>query len=185
MYKVHFVNDEQFEALPGQNMGTKVGVAYPEYGEAYVRKSGSNLVDVFSAMHELEHLQGDSLNEHFDSENKCYYKGFADVMGPVSNIAAMIPGPWQVPAMAYSGYNMFAGGGGKGQQQQQNPYDYTNQGTGEMQQPSVMDPFVSQAQGAGGGANSAGSSGGTAVKQLSSQPNFNNSQDPYGRLAGR
>lgn len=93
-YKVNFVTDEEFEKLPGKDMQDKVGVAYPEYGEAYVRKSGSSALDVFTAMHELEHLEGKDLDEHYDSENKCYYKhGLMQSLIPALGAASfLIPG---------------------------------------------------------------------------------------------
>lgn len=92
-YKVQFLNDEEFDKLPAVNIQQKVGVAYPDSGEAYVRRTGSNVLDVFTALHELEHLEGDSLGEHFDAENKCYYKDFGQTLMSVAPIAAMfIPG---------------------------------------------------------------------------------------------
>lgn len=92
-YKVQFLSDDEFNLLPAKNVHTKVGVAYPETGEAFVRSSGSRLVDVFTAMHELEHLQGDDLGEHFDAENKCYYKDFGQTLAYAAPIAlSFIPG---------------------------------------------------------------------------------------------
>lgn len=91
-YKVHFVDDETFNGLPGRSMDTKLGVAYPESGEAYVRKTGSNVVDVFTLAHELEHLQGDDLDEHYDAENKAFYKDFGQTLQAVAPVASFIPG---------------------------------------------------------------------------------------------
>jgi hypothetical protein len=178
-YKVAFLNDQDFERLPGKDMDTKIGVAYPNYGEAYIRKSGSNIVDVFTLAHELEHLKGDALNEHFDSENGCYYKGFGDIMGPISNVASMIPGPWQMPAIAYSGFNAMSGGGKSSQPQQMQAQPQMQALQAPMETPA---PFTSPAQGSGGGAG-AGPVGGSAVKGLSQMPQFENQQ--YGNYSGR
>lgn len=92
MYKIKFVNDQEFDSLPGRDMPSKMGVAYPEYGEAYVRESGAKIVDVFTAMHELEHLKGSDLNEHFDAENKCYYKDTGQWMQTAAPFMNLIPG---------------------------------------------------------------------------------------------
>lgn len=72
--KVHLVDDQTFDSLPGKDMGGAVGISYPEKGEAYIRQSGSSLMDAFTIAHELEHLKGDDLDEEYDKENKCYYK---------------------------------------------------------------------------------------------------------------
>jgi hypothetical protein len=93
-YNIRFVDDQEFESLPGKNMYSKVGVAYPEYRQAFVRKSGSNLVDVFTMAHELEHLDGKHLDEHFDSENRCYYKDFGNIWQPaLTALGTMFGGP--------------------------------------------------------------------------------------------
>lgn len=86
-YKVRFLDDETFESLPGKDMSTKLGVAYPETMEAYVRKTGIDTLDIFNMAHELEHLDGATHGEHYDSENKCYYKGFGQVLQTIAPIA--------------------------------------------------------------------------------------------------
>lgn len=186
-YTVSFLNDEDFERLPGQDMGSKVGVAYPSARQAYVRKSGSKVVDVFSAMHELEHLEGSSRGERFDEENQCYYKGFADIMDPVSQIASFIPGPWQAPAAIYSGgrgaYKAFGGGESKeGSEQQVQPQMQS------LQAPQMVQPFASQVgggMGAGGGLGQSSSATG-GVRNLSQQPQFGDIENQrYGNISGR
>jgi len=90
---VEFVDDETFNSLPGHNMEEKVGVAYPEQGIAYARRTGVSVLDAFTALHELEHLEGKDHDEHYDAENQCYYKGFGDVVRTVAPIAlSFIPG---------------------------------------------------------------------------------------------
>ena len=82
-YKIQFLDNEAFDSLPGVDMPSKIGVAYPETGEAFVRKTGSNVVDIFTAAHELEHLDGEALSEHYDPINHCYYKGnFFEELNP-------------------------------------------------------------------------------------------------------
>lgn len=163
-YKIAFLNDEEFERLPMASPYTKLGVAYPEYGEAYIRKSGSNLVDVFTLAHELEHLQGATHGEHYDQENKCYYKDFGNMLGPIGTvIGSLIPGVGPMVGPAIGGALGGAGSSifGQGSKQPSQP-----------QQSGVMSPFqtsqgpgtpnVSQAVGVGasGGSGSGGSVGG-------------------------
>lgn len=91
-YKVKFLSNEEFDELPGENMSTKLGVAYPEKGEAYVRSTGARVVDVFTLAHELEHLEGKHLGEHYDEENKCYYKDWGQTLQAVGPALGFIPG---------------------------------------------------------------------------------------------
>ena len=114
MYQVKFLDDEEFDRLPASDIHSKVGVAYPEIGEAYVRKTGVNVIDVFTAMHELEHLQGEDLNEHYDAENKCYYKGFGQVLQTVLPVAAsfLLPGIGSALAPALGGIGSALSGAG-------------------------------------------------------------------------
>lgn len=184
MYKVNFVSDEDFERLPGMDMHNKIGVAYPKYGEAYIRKSGSNAIDVFTAIHELDHLQGSDRNEKFDSENECYYKGFADIFQPIASAAAMIPGPWQIPSAIAAAGSQFLKSGPKSTDSQQQQPDM-----GISAPTAPMGPGVSQASGGIGGGGSMGAVGGNAIKGLSQMPQFNNSMDmfrnPSGNYSGR
>lgn len=73
-FKFSLLNDQEFDSLPGKDIREAVGVSYPEKGEAYIRKSGSTIMDAFTIAHELEHLQGSDLDEEFDKEGRCYYK---------------------------------------------------------------------------------------------------------------
>jgi hypothetical protein len=98
-YKVQFVDDETFNSLPGHNMEEKVGVAYPNEGIAYARRTGIGVLDAFTALHELEHLEGEDHDEHYDSENQCYYKGFGDVIKTIAPIALSFALPALAPAL--------------------------------------------------------------------------------------
>jgi len=166
-YTVQFVDDRSFDALPGENMGGKLGVAYPEIGKAYVRKTGSSMVDVFTAMHELEHLEGKDHDEVYDKEHKCYYKDFGKSMSGLGSIAG--PLMMAIPGMQPLGIATMAGAGiGKaanarqdqksamGQQmsQQASPY-------GGMNQLAAPMPNVIYTQGGGGG-QGGGDGGGSA-----------------------
>jgi len=202
-YKVTFLNDEEFERLPGNNMEGKIGVAYPNHGEAYVRKSGSNLVDVFSAMHELEHLQGSDRGERFDQENQCYYKDFGETMsqffqssipgtkafqqnalGPLAGAAGTAIGGPGVGAAAYQGVGSY-----QDNERMKNSFQYQAQPQMEaLEAPyttqSPQAPFTSQAQ--GGGTAAGGNAGGNAIKSLSQQPQFGDIQSQrYGNISGR
>lgn len=182
MYKVAFVNDEDFERLPGKDMGGKVGVAYPEIGEAYVRKSGSKLIDTFSMMHELEHLEGKDLDEHFDSENKCYYKNFGDMFrqaGP--SIMNAIPGFGPVMSSAVQ-----MGRSARGPVRNFNSLlSETLMGAMYPNQEGVSDPAISQADGGAGGVGG-GEVGGNAIRNLSNMPQFDDVENQrYGNISGR
>lgn len=99
MYSVKFLTDEEFDRLPAKDVHDKIGVAYPETGEAFVRQSGSSTMDVFTALHELEHLKGNDLDEHFDSENGCYYKKGSSIFKSILPLAAGIFLPQILPAI--------------------------------------------------------------------------------------
>lgn len=92
--QVQFLNSEQFEALPYSKVATSLGVADRNTGIAYVRDTASPL-DVFTAMHELEHLRGDDLHEHeTEGEPGVYYKDFGQTLMTVAPIAlGMFGGP--------------------------------------------------------------------------------------------
>lgn len=133
MYQIKIVSDQEFEALPGKNMEGKVGVAYPHKQEAYIRQSGVGTLDAFNIAHELEHLDGKSLGERYDSENGCYYKGFGDVLSTIVPMAlSFIPGAGPALGMAASagmrGYQ--ASRARRGQRQQM----------GQMQDPGMSMP---------------------------------------------
>lgn len=133
-YKIQFVDDKTFESLPGRNMETKLGVAYPKYGTAFVRQTGINAVDVFNAAHELEHLKGDDLDEHFDAEHGAYYKDFGNTMKTVSPFLAAIPGVGPIASVAANV------GGGMMSQNYQNKK--ANSAMLDQRRSSVMDGFM-------------------------------------------
>lgn len=188
-YKIAFLNDEEFERLPMQNPSMKLGVAYPEYGEAYVRKTRSNLVDVFTLAHELEHLQGASHGEHYDSENKCYYKDAGQWMQTAAPFMNLIPGIGTVASIG-----MGAGGTALHQSavNQQNKQAANQQNQMQNLQNSSMSQFqMPQGQGspnvvqAGGGASGGSGTGGSVssgglAPQTSAQGAMQGNQfDPY------
>lgn len=177
-YSIKFLNDKDFERLPAKNIESKIGVAYPETGEAFVRSSGVDVVDVFTALHELEHLRGNDLDEHFDTENRCYYKDFGQMLSPImGGIGSMFGGP------AGGGIGGLLGslfGGGSKPQQKQPSYNFNMPA---MEQGSAAPATVQT--GASGGT-SAGGIGGTAIKNLSQNPQFKDIQNQqYGQTSGR
>jgi hypothetical protein len=190
MYKVHFLDDKEFEQLPGEAMYSKIGVAYPEYQEAYVRKSGSNVVDVFTALHEMEHLDGKSLEEHFDKENKCYYKDFGSLMAPIGTVLGTIAGGPLGPAfggmLGQMGASQMSRGGQQQPQQQQQPGLSAN--TPTPQGPQA--PAVSQAPGTGAGAGAGFSGGQNPLRSglgadLLDRSTPYNPMNAFGRESGR
>lgn len=185
-YRIAFLNDEEFEKLPGKDMHTKLGVAYPQYQEAYVRKSGSKLVDTFSMAHELEHLSGNDLNEHFDAENKCYYKDTGQWMQTAAPFMNLIPGIGTVASIG-----MGAGGTALHQSavnqqakqaaNQQNQMQNSSMAQFQMPQGQGAPNVVQASGGASGGSGSGGSvsSGGLAPQNSAQGAMQGNQFDPY------
>ena len=106
-YRVQFLDDQEFDQLPATEIHSSIGVAYPETGEAFVRKSGMPAIDAFTALHELEHLQGNDLDEHYDAESGCYYKKPRDWIRPIAIGAAAMFAP-----QLLGGLGAMMGGGG-------------------------------------------------------------------------
>ena len=79
-YELTFLDDKEFESLPYLDTHTSLGLADTKKGKAYVRRTGVKAVDVFTAMHELEHLEGDKLGEHDRYGNGVYYKDFGSAL---------------------------------------------------------------------------------------------------------
>ena len=76
-YKVNFMDDNEFEKLPYKDVDLALGLADSKTGQAYVRRTGVNALDVYTAMHELEHLEDGKHGEHSDHEyhkDGVYYK---------------------------------------------------------------------------------------------------------------
>ena len=86
-YELTFLDDKEFESLPYLDTQTSLGLADTKKGKAYVRRTGVKAVDVFTAMHELEHLEGDKLGEHDRYGNGVYYKDFGAALGGAANSA--------------------------------------------------------------------------------------------------
>lgn len=85
-YKAIFLDDKDFEALPYRDMHDKIGVADPKTGVAYARKSGVPVIDAFTIMHELEHLEDGHEGvhaDHYDPEHGVYYKGFGNLFNAI------------------------------------------------------------------------------------------------------
>jgi hypothetical protein len=101
-YKVQFLDDTEFEALPFRDMHDKVGVAHRESQTAYVRSTGIPTLDLFNAMHELEHIEDgqDGVHaDHYDPDYDVYYKKFKDVMKTALPIVASFLLPALAPAL--------------------------------------------------------------------------------------
>lgn len=194
-YKIHFLDNESFDRLPAKHIESRIGVAYPESGEAYVRNTGSPL-DVFTALHELEHLKGNDLDEHYDEENKCFYKSFGQSFDSIGKtVVPILGGLLGGPAGATAGAAMqdFAGGivnkKGRAQANQSNQ----NQMMGQFQMPQQpgMDPSQGSntpnivPAGGVGGASAAGDAMGVGGKALQAIRSQDQSQAQYGFYSGR
>lgn len=187
-YKIQFLNDEEFNQLPGQYMDTKLGVAYPESGEAYVRQTGIKAVDLFNLAHELEHLEGKDLDEHYDAENKCYYKDFGQTLQTVAPALSFIPGIGPIAA---------AGAGIGGGLLHNRSVDKANKAAMSQQQGMMsqfsQEPQVSQATGpnviqgggAGGPAGASGSGGGNGLIDRLRSILGRGANTQFGNYAGR
>ena len=84
MYNVQILSDAEFESLPYPEMEMSLGVADPKTGTAYVRYTHSDQLNKYLVNHELEHLiegQGGQHSNHY--RNGVYYKGLADLFGPL------------------------------------------------------------------------------------------------------
>lgn len=76
-YNVQFLDDHEFEKLPYKDVDIALGLADSKTGQAYVRRTGVNVLDVHTAMHELEHLEQGEHGEHADHQyhkDGVYYK---------------------------------------------------------------------------------------------------------------
>lgn len=181
MYRVQFLNNEKFETLPAKDIHTKLGVYYPETEEVFVRDTGVPVLDVFTALHEVQHAHGDSLGEHFDAENKCYYKDFGNALGLVGSVLgnAIMPGAGTAigGGLGSLGASMFGQGQKAPQQQQSQGFmpGIMSQFSGSQGMQGPTAPNVMQAQGAGaaGGMGQGGSMGPGAsnVKQFQNSQN--------------
>jgi hypothetical protein len=95
MYKIHILSDEEFDRLPqsatkGSDVSDSLGFANKETGDAYVRFSGSSLLNEYLISHEL-----DELEEHestHEDENGIRHKKFRQAVGNVAQFAAPVLG---------------------------------------------------------------------------------------------
>ena len=92
-YKVEFLDDREFEALPYPDMDIALGVADPKLGRAYVRRTGIPMVDYFNMAHELEHLEDGDAGAHADHKRHgVYYKlpFLAPLLGGLGSIGGAL-----------------------------------------------------------------------------------------------
>lgn len=85
-YKIQFLDDNSFDRLPYKNVYTSLGLADSNTRTAYVRRTGMNAVDLFTAAHELEHLEEGRSGTHSHHEkyhDGVYYKDLMEIFtGP-------------------------------------------------------------------------------------------------------
>ena len=170
-YTVKFLDSESFDNLPYSKVADSLGVADQKAGIAYVRDTASPM-DVFTTMHELEHLKGNDLEEHeTPGEDGVYYKSSGSIMQTLAPFANFIPGigPAVSIGMGAGGTALNARDQAKAQKsamgQQQNMMGQFNPGAATQQAPA--NPATSQAGGASGGMDmSMGNSDGNMIRQL-------------------
>lgn len=84
-YKIQFLDNDSFNNLPYKDVETSLGLADSRTQTAYVRRTGINAVDMFTAAHELEHLEEGHAGE-YASHNKygdgVYYKDIMEIFSP-------------------------------------------------------------------------------------------------------
>jgi len=141
-YKLEFLDDQAFDNLPYRDVHTSLGLADSNTRTAYVRRTGVNAVDLFTAAHELEHLEEGRHGEHSHHEKYAdgvYYKDLMEVFtGPK-------PQPQQQPMQSFS--------------PQQAPS--VQPATSPMSQPNTVQPGAGQ-----GGQMSGGLPGGDTIQKL-------------------
>ena len=85
-YKIQFLDDNSFDRLPYKDVYTSLGLADSNTRTAYVRRTGMNAVDLFTAAHELEHLEEGRQGAHSHHEkyhDGVYYKDLMEIFtGP-------------------------------------------------------------------------------------------------------
>ena len=181
-YTVKFLDNEAFDKLPYNRVGTSVGVADRNSGVAYVRDTGDPM-DVFTAYHELEHLKGDDLHE-FESpgEDGIYYKGFGQMLQSIAPILPFVPYAGVGGSMIASGVGAkMSKNSAKQQQPQQASMDQFNP-MGSVASPmGQATPAVSQVGGAGG-VSMGGGGDAEKIRQLlrQNQAGFHSGRDAGG-----
>ena len=111
IYTLKFLDSDSFDKLPYSGAIEALGVADQSAGIAYVRDN-QNPLDVFTAIHELEHLKGDDLDEHATpGEPGVYYKKAKDwILPAIAAASFLIPGVG--PAIGGALGSVGAAGGG-------------------------------------------------------------------------
>ena len=107
--QIKLVSEKEFEALPAQDVQDKLGMYYPETDEIYVRDTGVPIMDVFTAIHEMQHASGETLGEHYDPINKCYYKKSNAFFQVALPLAAGLFAPMLLPGLGAAGAGLGIG----------------------------------------------------------------------------
>ena len=161
MYNVEFMNDMEFENLPYETMGEKVGVCDRDNRRIFVRASGIKPLDAFNAIHEIEHMQdgewGKNAHHRDPKRPGVYYKGFGDIVSQILPVAAsFIPGvgPLLGAGMGATG-NFGLNSSIQSQPKQPSVQQSTPMGMPQQAQPqapqsSVIQPSVGSSQSSGG-----------------------------------
>lgn len=94
-YEIQFLNDDEFNSLPFQAVEQAMGVADSHSQTAYVRKTGIMPLDLYTAAHELEHLEDSGCSDHeYFGDGRHYFAkaAFPAILGALATGAATAGG---------------------------------------------------------------------------------------------
>ena len=89
-YQIQILSDEEFEALPYDEVGMSLGLADTKTNTAYVRYVANDELQKYLINHELEHLIGDDRDEVHHDGRGVYYKGFGNIFSAIGQGAGNI-----------------------------------------------------------------------------------------------
>jgi len=87
-YEIQFLNDDEFNSLPFKAVEQAMGVADSHSQTAYVRKTGIMPLDLYTAAHELEHLEDSGCSDHeYFGDGRHYFlkAAFPAILGAVGS----------------------------------------------------------------------------------------------------
>lgn len=93
-YEVQFIDSNSFDQLPYKGATEALGLCDKSSKQVFVRDTGNQTMDIFSVAHELEHLEGNDMDEHEDpDEPGVYYKKASSwILPAIIGASFLIPG---------------------------------------------------------------------------------------------